>query len=298
MTRSLFSVVVFSILMPEMVRANDNIVVVLDDSGSMHNTLRSNTRIRKIDAAKDALRAVLENVGDDSKVGVLALNSRAADGSWIIPFGKINRQKIEARIQNIKAQRGTPLGEYLKKGADALLEARAKQLYGTYRLLVVTDGEASDKDLLERYLPDVLSRGITIDVIGVDMQARHGLATKVHSYRRADDEQSLKKALAEVMAESSDEQIAAGEVDYEVLEGFPSDVASVVLKTLAEVDNDPIGKHVAKIDLDPPEEAFSYAPLPKPRSRRSEYIADYAVAVIIAAVLLFIFKLFSKNRRQ
>ena len=76
----------------------------------------------------------------------------------------------------------------MKQGADALLDARKKQFgYGTYRLLVVTDGETDDAGLVDGYTPDIISRGITIDAIGVEMQSQHTLATMVHSYRSADD---------------------------------------------------------------------------------------------------------------
>ena len=76
----------------------------------------------------------------------------------------------------------------MKKGADTLLKARKSQYgYGSYRLLVVTDGEASDPGLVERFTPDIISRGIITDVIGVDMNKAHTLATKVHSYRSAND---------------------------------------------------------------------------------------------------------------
>ena len=107
----------------------------------------------------------------------------------------------------------------MKIAADALLQRRSEQHYGTYRLLVVTDGEANDMDMLETYLPDILSRGITVDVIGVDMARQHSLATQVHSYREADNPQSLTAAIEEVFAESSDDS-DAGESDFELLQGF------------------------------------------------------------------------------
>ena len=55
------------------------------------------------------------------------------------------------------------------------------------QLLVVTDGEANDAGLVDGYTPDIISRGITIDAIGVEMQSRRTLANMVHSYRNADD---------------------------------------------------------------------------------------------------------------
>ena len=48
--------------------AGQNIVIVLDDSGSMGDPMRSDSRTEKIDAAKAALRTVLEQLPDDSQV--------------------------------------------------------------------------------------------------------------------------------------------------------------------------------------------------------------------------------------
>ena len=45
--------------------ASQNVVVILDDSGSMADRMRSTRNVRKIDAAKTALHAVLEQVSDD-----------------------------------------------------------------------------------------------------------------------------------------------------------------------------------------------------------------------------------------
>ena len=65
---------------------------------------------------------------------------------------------LNGAIDSITSQGGTPLGEYMKQGADALLDARKKQFgYGTYRLLVVTDGEANDAGLVDGYTPDIIS---------------------------------------------------------------------------------------------------------------------------------------------
>ncbi len=42
--------------------AGQNVVVLLDDSGSMNEALRSNRRLPKIEAAKNALRTVMEQL--------------------------------------------------------------------------------------------------------------------------------------------------------------------------------------------------------------------------------------------
>jgi uncharacterized protein YegL len=221
--------------------ASQNVVIVLDDSGSMGESLRSDRRTTKIDAARSALRTVLEQLPDNSQVGVLVLNGE--QNPWLAPLAPIDKAKVNSLVSRIHASGGTPLGSSMKIAADALLQARAKQHYGTYKLLIVTDGEAGDQELVEQYLPDIISRGLVVDVIGVDMQQSHSLATKVQTYRRADDASSLQQAISEVvLGESTADTSDAGESDFAILEGLPSEVATVILKTLAEQGDHPIGQ--------------------------------------------------------
>jgi uncharacterized protein YegL len=219
--------------------AGVNVVVVLDDSGSMRERLRSNRRVTKITAAKQALLTVLDELPADAQVGVVALNTRRGD--WTIPLGTVNKSRLRQSLSRIRAGGGTPLGETMKIAADALLELRESQRYGAYKLLIVTDGEAGDPELVERYLPEILSRGLTVDVVGVDMARDHSLATKVHTYRRADDPQSLARAIQEVFAESSQDQ-GAEPADFELLASFPPEFAKAALQALGETGNHPIGE--------------------------------------------------------
>jgi hypothetical protein len=136
------------------------------------------------------------------------------------------------------------LGAYIKKGADRLLQERARQFgYGTFRLLVVTDGEAQDQALVERFTPEVMARGITVDVIGVAMDQRHTLANRVHSYRAADDPQSLERALTEVLAEvrSTGNDAASAEL-FADLATIPDALAQAAIQALATSGNHPIGE--------------------------------------------------------
>ncbi len=220
--------------------AQQNVVVVLDDSGSMQEPMRlAGTRIRRIDAAKQALTEVLSSLPPATRVGVLALNTRINGSNWIVPLGPANPSQWQPSVMGIRANGGTPLGRFLKTGADELLVARSQQVYGTYRLLVVTDGEANDANLVEAYLPDILSRGVMVDVIGVDMQSDHSLATRVHSYRRADDSSALTEAISEVFAETSTDDSDA-EADFEMLAALPDEFASEALEALTRLSNDPI----------------------------------------------------------
>lgn len=227
--------------MSEASAADQNVVVVLDDSASMQSMMRSGS-IRKMDAAKQALERVLADVPDDADVGVLALNSRVEGSNWIVPLGPVERSNIQEQIGRIRAEGTTPLGVAMKEATDALLTARQKNVYGTYRLLIVTDGEASDQNLVDEYLPDIRSRGVITDVIGVAMSGQHSLATHVNSYRSADDPGSLAQAIAQVFAETSDTGDDAGDSDYELLGGVPDEVAAAAVESLTRMNNVPIGE--------------------------------------------------------
>lgn len=227
------------------VQADQTVVVILDDSGSMDRTMET-SRQRRIAAAKLALASVLRSLSHDTKVGILALNSTVNGSHWVVPVGSLDPSRWSASLGEIRAKGGTPLGAFMRQGADELLQLRAKQPYETFRLLVVTDGEASDAPLLAGILPDLLSRGLTVDVIGVDMQADHSLARSAHSYRRAGDQTALADALSQVFAETtSDDQTNASEFD--MLSGLPDDAAAEIVKGLSAPRNDPL----QLITLDP-----------------------------------------------
>jgi hypothetical protein len=152
-------------------------------------------------------------------------------------------------------------------------------------LLIVTDGEATDAEKVEAYLPDILSRGITVDVIGVDMLDDHSLATKVHSYRRADDPASLTRALQETFAESSGVPDDAGASDFEQLAPIPNEVAAAALAALTASGNHPIGETPRAAGPGPREsEPITRAPMPP---QATPQVAVGAITVLLLGLLCF-----------
>ncbi len=219
--------------------AQQNVVIVLDDSGSMESTIRSSPSLRKMAAAKSAIGTVLQQLPDDANVGLVVLNR--PQNPWVIPFGPLDKSQVVEQVNDVRASGSTPLGQHMKVAADALLEARLEQFYGTYKLLIITDGEAGDAYLVEQYLPEIQARGIVVDVIGVDMPGEHSLATRANSYRKADDPDSLQQAISSVLAETTSDDGDAAESDFELLEGFPTELASAAINALATPSNLPIG---------------------------------------------------------
>jgi len=242
----------------------DNVVVVLDASGSMSGKMGG---MRKMAAAKKALNTVLKSVSDTTHIGVLVFSASNVKDDWIYPLGPVDKKKLVAAINRPEPYGGTPLGGYIKQGADRLLQARRTQFgYGTYRLLVVTDGEASDKAVMEKHAPAVMARGINLDVIGVGMSAKHSLAKMAHSYRKADDARSLERAVAEVFAEVSakDDQGGDGENAFEAIDALPIEVAGAMIKALSNSGDHPIGTLPPKPKA-PPAPPAPAAPKPAPQ---------------------------------
>lgn len=222
---------------------SDNVVIVLDASGSMKGALQG-TSMDRMSAAKASLKAVLQRVPPTTHIGLLVFSARNAPaGDWFYPLRPRDDAALLRAIDSIEPHGSTPLGRYIKMGADRLLEERAKQFgYGSYRLLIVTDGEAQDRQLVDRYTPEVIARGITVDVIGVAMSQNHTLATRVHSYRRANDPAALNRALAEVFAEVSASARDSAAEGFELLAPLPSQVALAMIQGLAAAPNHPIGE--------------------------------------------------------
>ncbi len=225
---------------------HDSVVIVLDASGSMQETL-AGTRVRKMDAAKSALKTVLQHLPANTHLALLVFSSSNVKDPWVYPLASRDDQALSRAIDLPEPAGNTPLGRYLKIAADRLLEERARQFgYGTYRLLVVTDGEAQDRELVDRFAPEIMARGLTLDVIGVGMQQDHTLARKAHSYRRANDPASLQRAVAEVLAEVSRPRTdTSGSEDFDLLAGLPSEVAAAAIQALSTSGNDPIGTRPA-----------------------------------------------------
>lgn len=212
------------------------VVIVFDDSGSMGEDFGGQPRM---DAAKRGLKVVLQSVSTSTWIGLLALNA-----GWAYDLGPLDQERLNAVIYNISTNGGTPLARSIKAGADRLMAEREKQFgYGSYRLLVVTDGaETANTDLIETYPPEVRARGLTLDVIGVGIGQEHALRKNAHSYRSADNPRELEKAIREVLAERVDTSDQTGGGDgFALIAGLDPGVAQAMITSLGRLPNHPIG---------------------------------------------------------
>ena len=225
---------------PNQANCVDNVVVVFDASGSMQSKMPG-TEISKVSIAKDALISVVRNINSNTKIGIIVFGSGSG---WIYPIDYKNETTLIAAISTITPTGGTPLGDYIKKGADCLLKQRKKQFgYGSFRLLVITDGEADLGQRVDERVQEILSRGIIVDAIGVGMDKNHTLATKVNSYRKGNDPESLTRAIKQTFAEIEQKGSTSNiNEDFQLLQGLDSNVAAQAITVLSVLQNQPIGE--------------------------------------------------------
>ncbi len=268
----------------------DNIIVILDASGSMRENFRADQSRSKMDAAKAALREVLAKVPDDTYIGLLVFSGSNVQDEWVYPLGPKDTDRLMAAIDIPKPGGGTPLGKYMRVGANRLLEQREKQYnYGNYRLLIVTDGEAQDKAKVAQYTPEILNRQIRVDVIGVDMKTDHNLAKDADSYRKADNPGELVAAVSQILAE-----IGGTGTDIDGVDAF-EDIAplteDVALDLIQRITTPPSNNAIAttRVNTSEPErQTPSPQPRPQPVQNSGGGTSTWLIIGLVVVILGFI----------
>lgn len=208
---------------------HDCLVVVVDGSGSMSYGMEGeNDRTTpRIDIAKPAIKAALATVPKDTWIGILVFSDAMRGDGWVIPLGPRDPD-MNAKIDSIRVEGGTPLGEYIEKAEWALLQERERQYNnGRYRMLVVTDGAANDAALMEKTAPDVVERGIELTVIPLGtMNADHSLSKMANRFLPVASAAQLETALAAAVNVESGGNSQAISEDFAVVSGLPDDVAA------------------------------------------------------------------------
>lgn len=143
--------------------------IVLDDSGSMGSDM---------DAAKQAVIGALDAMAQDDRVAVVALNS-----GTVLPFASVAQAKFDlpSLLRPIVSDGGTPLTGAIRSAQNLLeVEAASVRGFGTFRLIVTTDGEADNSQALDAEIEALAaSTPIQVTTIGIGIEGGHVL-------RRAD----------------------------------------------------------------------------------------------------------------
>lgn len=227
----MFRIAAICLFIASTVYAQQNIVFVLDGSGSMSTSLASDHSVSRMEMAKTALKTVLKTVPNTDNVGLVVFS--ASHNGWVYNLGPIDYAKLNSIIDSITPGWGTPLGEYTKLAGDALLS-----LQGVKKLVILTDGEANDVATLNQYVENFVKNNVSVDVIGLDMQQNHSLSQIASSYRRGDNLAGLENAIREILGEMSVNDTASQEA-YETLKDFPTEAASGIINSLKKYNEKP-----------------------------------------------------------
>ena len=166
--------------------------IVLDDSGSMGD---------EIGDAKTAVVSALSEMAPKDRLTVIGLNSRE-----IIPFMTVEEAQgvLPGRLADVISDGGTPLTRAVQASRQALAqEAAVAGGFGTYRILVTTDGQAADAVALEVEIEDIAANTpIQVATIGVGIKGGHVLRrSDLAAFVAIDNVGQLADALRSAIAE-------------------------------------------------------------------------------------------------
>ena len=128
------------------------IVLVIDRSGSMQGP--------KLDAAKEAVEAVVKTLEGDDTVAVVAFDSEAQ--VYVRAQSASNRTRIAADLSRLLAGGGTNMFPGIKEAYEILQDVKVKAKH----VILLSDGEAPSDGLAD-LIKDMRKDKITISTVAV-----------------------------------------------------------------------------------------------------------------------------------
>lgn len=190
---------------------DDNWYVVLDGSGSMGDAACSGGRRGgRIVDAEDAAVAFERRLPPDANLGLYVFDNRAWGERVALGHGRSNRADFEAAVRSVRAGAGTPLGPSLESAYAALSHQAARQGgYGTYHIVVATDGQATEPQAhdpegqMNAAVDKIVTSPIVLETIGFCIDNGHALNRPGRTvYRNAMNPDDLNRGLSEILAET------------------------------------------------------------------------------------------------
>lgn len=181
-----------------------NYMVVLDMSGSMSRDNCSGSYPNKAVAARTALGAWLDGVGREDNLGLVVFDNRGVNVT--VPLGRHNRDHFRQAVDEAYPNGGTPLYDAVEMARGQLAaQAEAQQGYGTYRLVVITDGQHSEGQNPTPQINAILenpANPVEIHTIGFCIERSALNQPGRTAYQSAKNPEELADGLNSVLAES------------------------------------------------------------------------------------------------
>ena len=194
--------------------ANEQVMLVLDASGSMWGQIEGRS---KVEIARDAVKDLVGDWKADVDLGLVAYGHRrkgdCADIETLLPAAPLNAQAFLTKVNGLAAKGMTPLSQAVIHAADALKASERKAT-----VILISDGEETcnlDPCTVGKELE---ARGVdfTAHVIGFDVpnpahqaQLRCLAENTGGRYLNATDAASLQKALGEMAVEATEQALPA-----------------------------------------------------------------------------------------
>lgn len=174
----------------------ENYYIVLDASGSMAKYVPTgNGSEKRIQVAKDAIQTFVKGLPSDVNLGLLTFEPTRE----LVELGPDNHQQVLKYTRRIVPTGRTPLYNSIKRGSRALeTQARRQSGYGTYKLIIVTDGRSTDGDPSSLAREIVSNSPIEIHVIGFALKTHSLDIPGVTQYVTANSTEELIQALTDV----------------------------------------------------------------------------------------------------
>lgn len=200
-------------------RKKQNIVVVLDISGSMESSLQSyyydegnsifsklKKNKSKMELANEAVNLMIDELNDDDRFGMVLFDDEAYLGKPLSLIGDTDIKGIKEHILDIEARGGTNFEAGYKKGTDLFDDELLNNKEYDNRIIVITDAMPnvglSNKNDLFKYVESNSNKGIYTSFIGVGVDFNTEVIEKISNVRGANyysisSKEQFKKILSE-----------------------------------------------------------------------------------------------------
>lgn len=136
------------------------VVLVLDSSGSMRESVMGSSRSQQA-VANDSAAGALEILDPKDLVGVIAFSSGARE---VVPMGPNDRPELaRSRIESISSSGGTNIAPALEMASAMLASVEA----GAKHVVLLSDGQSQAPELLPELAQRLRDEGVKISTIAV-----------------------------------------------------------------------------------------------------------------------------------
>jgi Ca-activated chloride channel family protein len=185
----------------------DNWEFVLDASGSMGSSACGTGGQPRMETAKSGVITFSQSLPEKVNRGLVVFSGQSGPGiQERLKLGSGNSAEFSGLVSRIFPQGGTPLRSAIQLAAKILTaQAQSQRGYGTYHLVVVTDGEADPGEDPGPFTKNlVTTTAIMVHVIGFCVDGKHSLDLKGYTqYASASNPEALARGLKAILAEST-----------------------------------------------------------------------------------------------